>query len=576
MSNESQTATGDPALVDSLRRERDRFVALAFCAADILIEVDTEASITYAAGASKAFIGAQPEALVGTSFFDLIVDRDRAVASEIIRSMTIGQRLKPVPINLAGNGSRPVTMLLNGYILPQIEGSIFFALRRTEASGSAGAAPDMADLTAADPEGFAKRAARQLREAQAKGEDANLTMVRIDALNALRARIDENPDERISTAITACLRASGGQRQVIGRIDSNSFGMVHSDQIDIDGVRAEIQSQLVEIDPEGRGAEISIGSAAPDIAGISNDDLAKALHFTIRSFCEESDPGTAIAKLAETLHAGLATSSKRVNRSRQMVSGANFDVALQPIIRIATGNVVHFEALARFGGGSDRSPYELITFAENAGLICDFDYAMASKLLEFLSNQHRVGLRTKVAVNLSGNSVTNPAFAESFFALLERHATVRTRLMVEITETVRIKDLSVANRFIQSLRQAGHIVCLDDFGAGAAALQYLHDIEVDIVKIDGQYIQSARQRHKSRALLRAIAGLCKELGIVTVGEMIEDQETLQIVKDCGIDLGQGYLFGRPTTDIEGLLTKVDGSFSPNASAVLSAGSDRRR
>ena len=68
MSNESQTATGDPALVDSLRRERDRFVALAFCAADILIEVDTEASITYAAGASKALIGAQPEALVGTSF----------------------------------------------------------------------------------------------------------------------------------------------------------------------------------------------------------------------------------------------------------------------------------------------------------------------------------------------------------------------------------------------------------------------------------------------------------------------------------------------------------------------------
>ena len=58
--------------------------------------------------------------------------------------------------------------------------------------------------------------------------------------------------------------------------------------------------------------------------------------------------------------------------------------------------------------------------------------------------------------------------------------------------------------------------------------------------------------------------------------MIEDQETLQIVKDCGIDLGQGYLFGRPTTDIEGLLTKVDGSFSPNAFAVLSAGSDRRR
>ena len=572
MNNESQAAAGDPSLVDTLRRERDRFVALAFCAADILIEVDSENKITYAAGASQALIGDRPDSLVGKSFFELIVAPDRAVVNEIVRGMNVGRRLKPVAITLAGAGPRPVAMLLSGYILPQIQGSIFFALRKAEAPSIA----DLPDLTAADPKGFAERAARQLREARQKGEDANLTMVRVEELDALRERIDDQPDERISSAIGACLRASGDSRQVIGRIDPNSFGMVHNDRIDIDGVRVEIRNQLVEIDPAGLGAKISIGSATPEIAEISNEDLAKALHYTIRSFCDEADPGQAIGKLAETLHAGLATSSQRVNRFRQIVSAANFDVALQPIIRIATGNVVHYEALARFGGGSDRSPYELITFAENAGLICDFDYAMASKLLDFLSKQNRVGQKTSVAVNLSGKSVTNAAFVESFFALLERYATVRTQLVVEITESARIKDLSVANQFIQSLRLAGHIVCLDDFGAGATALQYLHDIEVDIVKIDGQYIQSARERHRSRALLRAIAGLCKELAIVTVGEMIEDEATLQIVKDCGIDLGQGYLFGRPTSHIEELLAQTEGSFSPKATAVLSANRDARR
>ena len=106
-----------------------------------------------------------------------------------------------------------------------------------------------------------------------------------------------------------------------------------------------------------------------------------------------------------------------------------------------------------------------------------------------------------------------------------------------------------ANSFIQSLRQAGHKVCLDDFGTGAAALAYLHELDVDIVKIAGQYVQGAIQHKKYRATLKAMAALCAELGIQLVAEMVEDASYLPVLVECRIPLAQGYLFGRPSFDI---------------------------
>ena len=121
--------------------------------------------------------------------------------------------------------------------------------------------------------------------------------------------------------------------------------------------------------------------------------------------------------------------------------------------------------------------------------------------------------------------------------------------MFEITESAQISDLEMANRFIQGLRKAGHQVCLDDFGAGSAALKYLHSLEVDVVKIDGQYIRSALTTNRYRAFLKAIVGLCRDLSISTVAEMVEDARCVEMLKVCRVEYAQGYMFGRPSFDI---------------------------
>ena len=294
---------------------------------------------------------------------------------------------------------------------------------------------------------------------------------------------------------------------------------------------------------------VATGTVAADVENIGDGDLLRAMHYTIKEFCDADNATTAIGNLSENLDKHVEQASAKMSSFRDIVSESDFDIAFQPIIDLATGKIVHFEALARFGGGSDRSPYELITFAENTGLIWDFDYAMGQKLLDWLSQANKLGQRYRFALNLSGKSVSNPAFLKELQTLLARNEEVRDQLIIEITEAARIKDLKQTNAFIQVLRGAGHLVCLDDFGAGAAALRYLHDLDVDIVKIDGQYIQGALRGGKNKAFLKAIAGLCSELGVETVAEMVENEKTVAIVKECGIGFAQGYYFGRPSIEI---------------------------
>jgi len=174
---------------------------------------------------------------------------------------------------------------------------------------------------------------------------------------------------------------------------------------------------------------------------------------------------------------------------------------------------------------------------------------MCRRVIAWLETASANGNPWSLAWNLSGRLVGNSAFLSALLKLLDEHQSVRRQLMIEITESARIRDLTAANGFIQTLRKAGHIVCLDDFGAGAAALRYLHDLDIDIVKIDGRYIRGAIRVRKVRAFLKAIASLCTELGISTVAEMVEDEPTVELVKQCRIEFGQGYLFGKPSTDI---------------------------
>ncbi|MDP6690368.1 MAG: EAL domain-containing protein, partial [Alphaproteobacteria bacterium] len=176
---------------------------------------------------------------------------------------------------------------------------------------------------------------------------------------------------------------------------------------------------------------------------------------------------------------------------------------------------------------------------------------MCARVMRFLETVKKQDRELSVAVNVSGRSLENPAFLEKLIQLLGHFSPPRRWLQFEVTESSTIHDLETTGKFLNSLRKLGHMVCLDDFGSGSAAFQYLRALEVDCVKIDGIYVKEAQDSARGRAFLRTIATLCKDLEIDTVGEMVELEASADFLIDIGVRYGQGYLFGRPVKDISG-------------------------
>jgi EAL domain-containing protein (putative c-di-GMP-specific phosphodiesterase class I) len=398
---------------------------------------------------------------------------------------------------------------------------------------------------------FAEAAGARLARLAADDDDYTLTMFRFDDLSGLRERLDDEARERLNSAIGGVLRANAVDGDMASEINSDSYGVIHRPQADVAGLEARLVEITRKADPEAHGVGVRYAALDLDLEGKTADESTKALNYVLNRFAESDAEEFSIENLSGGLSSMMEDAVDRIGAFRDILNNDEFTMAFQPVVDLHTRRPHHFEALARFPNflGTDEGTYGAITFAEHTGLITEFDLAMCAKVLDWLDQAGRQGMRYKVAVNISGSSIATPSFVSSLHHMLAQYPELRESILFEVTESAKIKDLKGVNRTLQSLRCEGHKVCLDDFGAGAAAFRYLRELEVDVVKIDGAYVKGAIKTEKSMAFLKAMARLCVDLGITTIAEMVEDERSAKFLIDCGIDYGQGYLFGRPSEDI---------------------------
>jgi EAL domain-containing protein (putative c-di-GMP-specific phosphodiesterase class I) len=150
-----------------------------------------------------------------------------------------------------------------------------------------------------------------------------------------------------------------------------------------------------------------------------------------------------------------------------------------------------------------------------------------------------------IAVNISGRSFDDPGLPGYITYLLREHGADPARLLIEVTETAAVSDLTDAERFIEALKRAGCRVCLDDFGAGFASFAYLKHIRVDTIKLDGMFIRNLPHDHDNQVFVRGMVEVARGLGKTTVAEFVEDEGTLSLLAELGVDLAQGYHLDRP-------------------------------
>lgn len=536
----------DASLVDKLKAQRDRFIAFAFAGADVLMEVDKDGVIGFSTGAAEALYGLTDDDMIGRSLSEFVFPRDRKRFEDSMLRLMNTSRLDHTPFTLMGSGGAVTRMRLSGIHLPHLKNTYHVVMSRI---------PPMASVEIeringeVDHKGqFIDMVRQRLNEANRIGTDYTLTLFDLSGSNL--SSIDGKAAQTFLSTMHSAMEECSVRGDSAGSLGGASFGLVHDDKIPLAEIHKRVSLVAERFADKTKGANIKMRSATLDMedSSLSDEDIGKALGYIINNFVRDS--GTFNMKsLVEGAQLAMADTLTRVRNFRKMIKHEERLVFLfQPIVNVRTGAVLKYEAFSRIdNNGTLFTPNQIIPFATDVGLIGEFDLITIKKALNLLRETGTVSTLAHISVNVSGHSLGNPAFYQTLVKMLEENRKVLGRLVLEITDAAQIFNLNEAKRLLTRIRRLGTRISLDDFGTGGAAFELLRNLPVDFAKFDRDIIMDAADP-KGRSVLKAMTSLCHDLGIVTVGECVEDAATLLNLSTIGIDYAQGYYFGKPAAD----------------------------
>ncbi len=538
-----------------LKSERDRFVAFAFASADILAELDEDGNILFLDGAISGLLQTEAEWLVGEAFISLVHPDDRERGKKLLEQNAKGERIDHEPIHLQTKYGDAVPFSLSGYRLKALKDHYYLTLTFMKHSPDAAALPNRDRETGLyEKEAFARSATKKIRDASEKGMEVKLTLVDLPELKNLMDQMPPDAVHALLAEMAEYLRATSLGGDSATMVDDTAYSVLMDEEIDQDEVLRQLFEITKKADPSGKGVRAKVKTVDAEIPALTDQDCANALLYTINQFAEESAEKFDINSLSSGYQHMLNDTVQKIGEFKNTIENGHFKLAFQPIVDLKSGITHHYEILTRIEGESSfDNPFSFISFGEQTGIIGEFDLAMCQRAIEVLLEANAEGHYPKVAVNLSGKSLSSNLYIDSLREITKGHKKIAKQLIFEVTESAKITDFDMANDFLQDMRKAGFLCCLDDFGVGESSFTYLRNLQVDFVKIDGSYVRESMTTKRGLHLLKAMANMCKELGIVTIGEMVEDEKVAHILWENGVRFGQGYFFGKPNVDASELI-----------------------
>jgi PAS domain S-box-containing protein len=231
-----------------------------------------------------------------------------------------------------------------------------------------------------------------------------------------------------------------------------------------------------------------------------------------------------------------------VGRVRDALDNDRFVLYSQPIVDLSTYEVIQHELLIRMisPDGELITPDRFLPTAEEYGLVTEIDRWVINETARLSALGHAVEF------NISAKSVSDPNMLALIETAIATHGASPHNMVCEITETALVRDIEAAEQFVRGLNRIGCQVALDDFGAGYGGFNYLKRLPVSYIKIDREFVRDLRDELSSQHVVSAVVNIAKAFGMHTVAEGAEDDDTLRLLRELGVDHVQGYIMGRPT------------------------------
>lgn len=313
--------------------------------------------------------------------------------------------------------------------------------------------------------------------------------------------------------------------------------------------RELISQQYVEIDNQQVRTTASIG-----VASFPHDDhdVSEILRIADAMLYEAKRHGRNRVASSRNQEGNILSIARQLEKA---IASDNIVPMYQPIMDLQTGELVAQEALARMhtDNGTYLEAGKFIEAALHLQMTHKIDHAITKQTILYCSGRVLQGKPPLPHfVNISADLLRHPDLVEDIFATALCQCDAcgdrigpEKPLVIEITEQQLLSDVKEAKRILQPFLDFGLRLAIDDFGSGYSSLHYLAELPITFLKIDGRLVQRVTMDRKVRAIVKGIQNIADDLELITIAEYVEDQATLEALRELGVNWGQGYFFGRP-------------------------------
>ena len=403
---------------------------------------------------------------------------------------------------------------------------------------------------------FEEELARQVLQSQRYGGGAALVLD-LDNFKYVNDTLGHQAGDEVIRSIAGLLRKQRRQIDVLARLGGDEFAIL----LPQTGRQQaeEVARRMIE---EVRAHTMAVGEQPIRVTTSIGVTLLGQQQLTAEEAMVEADIAMYQAKEAGrdrhafyTPESGSQTKMQAgmtwTQRIRDALENDGFLLYHQPILDLATDRISQHELLLRMRGEKDGEvvlPGAFLPPAERFGLIREIDRWVTGEAIRLLARLEQAGSEGPellLEINLSGRSVGDPELPKQLEADLRESGVDPTKLIFEITETAAIANMTDAAAFARRLSSLGCRFALDDFGAGFGSFYYLKHLPLDYLKIDGDFIENLVRSPMDQRMVKAMVDVARGLEMKTIAEYVSDPESIELLREFGVDYAQGFYLGKP-------------------------------
>lgn len=389
--------------------------------------------------------------------------------------------------------------------------------------------------------------AEAIEEASRFRTSCAFMLIGIDHLARINDAFGFDVADAVISEVGKRIRARLRGGDVLGRFSGNKFGLILKNcTVDDMNVAAErflaaVRDEVVPTRSGPVSVTVSIGAVSVPRYARSADEAINRAHETLDGAKRRRAGSFSVWRPNVERDAQRRVNIRVTDEIVTALNERRIVMAYEPVVEARSRDTAFHECLMRMeqDDGQVLLAPDIVPVAEKLGLIRLVDHRVLELVVAELAEQPDI----RLSLNISPDTTMDPDWWASIESLMRAHPGVAERLIVEITETVAIQDIDDVRGFVTRLKNYGSQIAIDDFGAGYTSFRNLRKLGVDIVKIDGAFVQNIARSADDRAFVQTLIDLARRLEIKTVAEWVQDEESAVMLREWGCDYIQGRLIG---------------------------------